>query len=80
MTSELRRTLLVILCPLIWPAAAHAADSGQLFLRTSTMLGSEIPRADSEKLSVAVSTDGWNWQRLFKKPTLTNFSRDANSC
>lgn len=66
--------LLLALCP----AATHAADSGQLFLRTSTKLGSEIPREDSEKLSVAISTDGWNWQRLFKKPTLPDFSRDAS--
>jgi hypothetical protein len=73
----LRQTAALFLLAL-WPASAHAADSGQLFLRTSTMLGSEIPKTDSEKLSVAVSTDGWNWQRLFKKPTLTNFSRDAS--
>lgn len=42
------------------------------------MLGSGIPAEDREKLSVAASQDGVNWTRLFKKPTLTNFSRDAS--
>ena len=42
------------------------------------MLGQGIPPEDREKLSVAVSTDGLNWRRLFKKPTLTDFSRDAS--
>lgn len=59
-------------------AFSFAIEPGQLLIRTSTMLGSEIPAADSEKLSVAVSTDGLNWHRLFKKPTLANFSRDAS--
>ncbi len=58
--------------------SAVAAEPGQLLIRTSTMLGSGISVEDREKLSVAVSDDGLNWRRLFKKPTLTNFSRDAS--
>ena len=42
------------------------------------MLGQGIPPEDREKLSVAVSTDGLNWRRLYQKPTLANFSRDAS--
>jgi len=57
---------------------AYAAATGQVLIRTSTMLGSDIPPGDREKLSVAFSTDGLSWRRLFKKPTLTNFSRDAS--
>lgn len=59
-------------------ASSHAAEPNRLLIRTSTMLGQGIPMEDREKLSVAVSTDGLNWRRLFKKSTLTNFSRDAS--
>lgn len=59
-------------------ASSHAAEPNRLLIRTSTMLGQGIPPEDREKLSVAVSTDGLNWRRLFKKSTLTNFSRDAS--
>ncbi len=57
---------------------APALPPGAILVRTSTMLGSGIPAEDREKLSVAASQDGVNWTRLFKKPTLTNFSRDAS--
>lgn len=57
---------------------APGIEPGELLIRTSTMLGSGIPTEDREKLSVAVSRDGVNWTRLFRKPTLTNFSRDAS--
>ena len=50
-----------------------------LFIRTSTMHGTDIPLAERDRLSVAFSTDGLNWQRLFAKPTLTIFSRDASA-
>jgi hypothetical protein len=72
-----RKTAALLLLAL-WPASAQAADAGQLLIRTSTLLGQGIPPEDREKLSVAVSDDGINWRRLFKKPTLTNFSRDAS--
>ena len=67
-----------IWCFLSTAAPAPAVEPGQLLIRTSTMLGQGIPLEDREKLSVAVSADGLNWRRLFKKPTLTNFSRDAS--
>lgn len=57
---------------------AGEAPPARLLIRTCTMLGPGIAAEDREKLSVAVSSDGLNWRRLFKKPTLTNFSRDAS--
>lgn len=77
------RTAAVVAVVLGWFSASPAASSvaiepGQLLIRTSTMLGEDILLEDREKLSVAVSVDGINWRRLFKKPTLTNFSRDAS--
>ena len=68
----------LVLCFLSAAACSIAEEPGQLLIRTSTMLGAGIPPEDREKLSVAVSTDGLYWRRLFKKPTLTNFSRDAS--
>ena len=56
-----------------------AGEPGQLLIRTSTLLGEGVPPEDREKLSVAASTDGLNWRRLFKKPTLPDFSRDASA-
>jgi len=67
----------LLLLPL-WISDSPASESGQLLIRTSTMLGSGIPSEDREKLSVAVSRDGVHWTRLFKKSTLNNFSRDAS--
>jgi len=73
----------VISVVLFWCSFALATSSvsfepGQVLIRTGTMLGGGVPPEDREKLSVAVSTDGLNWQRLFKKPTLPDFSRDAS--
>lgn len=62
----------------LFSVTVSGADSGKVFIRTSTLLGTDIPPQDREKLSVAISADGLSWQRLFKKPTLTNFSRDAS--
>jgi len=42
------------------------------------MLGAGILPEDREKLSVAVSNDGLNWHRLFRRATLPDFSRDAS--
>jgi len=74
------RLLVSLLAAAVVFAGASSADVGQsqILIRTSTMLGPGIPSEDIQKLSVAVSQDGVNWTRLFKKPTLTNFSRDAS--
>jgi len=74
------RLLVPLLAAAVVFAGASSADVGQsqILIRTSTMLGPGIPSEDIQKLSVAVSQDGVNWTRLFKKPTLTNFSRDAS--
>jgi hypothetical protein len=57
---------------------APALPPGAVLVRTSTMLGSDTEPTNRQKLSVAVSSDGTQWKRLFKTPTLTNFSRDAS--
>ena len=67
-----------VLWLLLCIGAANADGPHQILIRTSTMLGQGIPPEDREKLSVAVSTDGLHWTRLYKKPTLANFSRDAS--
>jgi len=66
-------------CFLLVPIT-DAADlfPGQLLIRTSTMAGTNLASEDREKLSAAVSTDGVNWRRLYKKSPLPDFSRDAS--
>lgn len=46
-----------------------------VFIRANT--GATFP-ALSHKLSLAISTNGLDWQSLHTTPTLTNFSRDAS--
>jgi len=46
-----------------------------VFIRANT--GATFP-ALSHKLSLAISTNGHDWQSLHTTPTLTNFSRDAS--
>ena len=76
---SIRRLAVATLLPVaFWAAATRADEAGHILIRTGTMLGQGIPAEDREKLSVAVSDDGLNWRRLFRKATLTNFSRDAS--
>lgn len=46
-----------------------------VFIRANT--GATFPQL-SHKLSLAISTNGLDWQSLHTTPTLTNFSRDAS--
>ena len=79
MVSSLgKKTAAVLAALAISAAASHGSGPGLLLIRTATMLGEGILPEDREKLSVAVSDDGVNWRRLFKRATLTNFSRDAS--
>lgn len=50
----------------------------QIFLRSSTGSGTNAPAEFYEKLALGVSTNGQDWQWLYTRPTLTNFSRDAS--
>lgn len=50
----------------------------QILLRSSTGRGPSIPPEFYEKLAVALSTNGFDWQWLYTKPTSVNFSRDAS--
>jgi hypothetical protein len=65
----------VIVVALSLTAAASAAGPTPVFIRAST--GAGFPDL-SHKLSLAISTNGFDWQRLHGTPTLTNFSRDAS--
>jgi hypothetical protein len=78
MRSALTPFCRLILCAGLFNTLAGATEPGQLLIRTGTMLGEGILPEDIEKLSVAVSNDGLNWRRLFKKATLPDFSRDAS--
>jgi hypothetical protein len=49
-----------------------------VFIRSSTGHGLGVPPDLYQTLSIAVSTNGLDWQRLYGKPVLTNFSRDAS--
>jgi hypothetical protein len=49
-----------------------------VFIRSSTGHGLGVPPELYQTLSIAVSTNGLDWQRLYGKPVLTNFSRDAS--
>lgn len=49
-----------------------------VFIRSSTGHGLGVPPELYQTLSMAVSTNGLKWQRLYGKPVLTNFSRDAS--
>ena len=49
-----------------------------VFIRSSTGHGLGVPPELYQTLSIAVSTDGLDWQRLYGKPVLTNFSRDVS--
>jgi hypothetical protein len=72
-TLGLRRTAGTTLALLtLWTGVAGASDSGQFFLRTSTHV------VVGNVLRVGISSDGINFNDLFLKPTLTNYSRDAS--
>ncbi len=68
-----------ILRVLVFLLAAFVAHSSfaqpQVFIRAGT--GASFP-ALHHKLSLAISTNGTDWQSLHTTPTLTNFSRDAS--
>jgi hypothetical protein len=55
--------------------AQSAISQSTVFIRANT--GATFPKL-SHKLSLAVSTNGLEWQSLHTTPTLTNFSRDAS--
>ena len=55
--------------------AQSAISQSTVFIRANT--GATFPKL-SHKLSLAVSTNGLDWQSLHTTPTLTNFSRDAS--
>ena len=50
----------------------------EILLRTSTGRGPSIPTEFYEKLAVGLSTNGFEWQWLYTKPTSATFSRDAS--
>jgi hypothetical protein len=71
-------SVVLVWCSVTLAVSSVAVEPSQLLIRTGTMLGEGIEPQEKEKLSVAVSDDGLNWHRLFKKATLPDFSRDAS--
>lgn len=55
-----------------------SVNGQQIFVRSSTGRGLATPPEFYEKLAIGISTNGLDWQWLYTKPTLTNFSRDAS--
>ena len=74
MTSRLRQALCGLLCCL----SVEVLGAQQVLVRSSTGRGLSTPPEFYEKLAVGLSTNGLDWQWLYTKPTLTNFSRDAS--
>jgi hypothetical protein len=68
------RTLFALLALLVVVAEDGVAQE-QVFIRANT--GATFPQLH-HKLSLAISTNGLDWQSLHTTPTLTNFSRDAS--
>lgn len=58
---------------MLFSQGSHAQSA--IFVRAST--GATFPKLH-HKLSLAISTNGLDWQSLHTTPTLTNFSRDAS--
>jgi len=56
-------------------SACQCVAQSKVFIRTST--GATFAKLN-HKLSIAISTNGLDWQSLHNTPTLTNFSRDAS--
>ena len=65
--------LLVVLAAILLAQGGFAQS--KVFIRANT--GATFPQL-SHKLSLAISTNGLDWQSLHTTPTLTNFSRDAS--
>ena len=60
---------------LLLVSACQGVAQSKIFVRTST--GATFAKLN-HKLSIAISTNGFDWQSLHTTPTLTNFSRDAS--
>ncbi len=73
-TMRLRCTLFGLLLSL----SVEGLYGQQVFVRASTGRGLATPPEFYEKLAIGLSTNGLEWQWLYTKPTLTNFSRDAS--
>lgn len=73
--SRTASQILVALLAAIIAFAETGAAQDQVFIRANT--GATFPQL-SHKLSLAISTNGVDWESLHTTPTLTNFSRDAS--
>ena len=58
--------------------SCSALSHSSILLRTSTGRGPSTPPEFYEKLAVGLSTNGFDWQWLYTKPTSQSFSRDAS--
>ena len=63
---------------LLFLLSVGAFGDQQILVRSSTGRGLATPPEFYEKLAIGVSTNGLDWQWLYTKPTLINFSRDAS--
>lgn len=68
------------MCRIAWFLAlvACAAQGAPLLIRTGTFNGEGLPPAYYDRLDIALSADGTNWQRISTAPVLAGFARDAS--
>ena len=58
--------------------AEASPSNAVLLLRANTYNGPDLPQTFYNKLDLALSSDGFRWQRVSTQPVLTAYSRDAS--